>query len=314
MAEPMTYQFGDYDLPPLRGSAGGESRIDPRLQPYLELGLQRAEQLFFGPGPQFFPGQTYVSPSKQTLEALSQQEKLARGAQPTLEASQKAYLSSLNQLGQTAGGAFLSGSPQLEEVIGRATRPITERLTEQTLPGIASGFSAAGRYGSGAMERATSGATEAASKAIGDVASNIAYGDYARERGYQQQAIGAQLQAAGMAPQFYSQQFLPSQQLGQIGAAREALAQLPLQEEMARYQFEQRVPYEQLGGFLSSVYGTPLGSSQFQAIPQAQTNRVGQALGGGLLGSQLGGQFGGFGGFSGGQIGAILGGGLGFFG
>jgi hypothetical protein len=306
MAEPT---FPNYGLPELRGAAAGESRIDPTLRPYLELGLQRGEQLFFGPGPQFFPGQTYVSPSKQTLAALRQQESLARGAQPALEASQQAYLSSLNQLGQTAGGAFLSGSPQLEGVIGRATRPITERLTEQTLPGIASGFSAAGRYGSGAMERATSGATEAASKAIGDVASNIAYGDYAREREFQQQAIGAQIDAARLAPQFYSQQFLPSQQLGQIGAAREQIAAQPLQEEMQRFQFGQQVPYQQLQGFLSSVYATPMGGSQFQAIPQAQTNRVGQALGGAVLGSQVGQLFGDYG-----TAGAIGGGLLGYFG
>jgi hypothetical protein len=58
---------------------------------------------------------------------------------------------------------------------------------------------------------------------------------------------------------------------------------------MQRFQFGQQVPYQQLQGFLSSVYGTPLGSSQFQTIPQAQTNRFGQALGGAVLGSQIGG-------------------------
>jgi hypothetical protein len=58
---------------------------------------------------------------------------------------------------------------------------------------------------------------------------------------------------------------------------------------MARFQFGQQVPYQQLQGFLSSVYGTPLASSQFQNIPQAETNRFGQALGGAFIGSQLGG-------------------------
>lgn len=307
MAEPIT-QFPDYGLPALRGTAGGESRIDPTLRPYLGMGLQRAEQLFFGPSPQFFPGQTYVSPSEQTLAALQQQEALATAAQPALTASQEAYMGGLRQLGETAGGAFLSGSPYLQNLIETATRPIARQFQEQTLPGIASGFSAAGRYGSPAMARATGQAQEGASRAIGDIATQIAAADYARERGIQQQAIGAQLQAATLAPQFYQQQFLPSQQLGQIGAAREAIAAQPLQEEMARFQFGQQVPYQQLQGFLSSVYGTPLGSSQFQQIPQAQTNQFGQALGGGILGSQIGSMFGGIGGLSGGQTGAILGG------
>jgi len=276
------------NLPALRGGASGESRIDPTLRPYLGLGLQRAEQLFLGPGPQFFPGQTYVSPSEQTLAALSQQEALAKGGQPALEAAQRAYTSGMGQLQDVAAGSFLGGSPYLQNVIQSATRPIAQQFTEQTLPGIQSAFSAAGRYGSGAQSRAIGKAQEGASRAMGDVAAQLAAADYARERGFQQQAIGAQLQGSLFAPQLFAQQFLPSQQLGQIGAAREQIAGLPLQEEMARFQFGEQVPYQQLQGFLSSVYGTPMSVSQFQPIPQAQTNRFGQALGGAFLGSQIG--------------------------
>jgi hypothetical protein len=221
MAEPT---FPNYGLPELRGAAAGESRIDPTLRPYLGMGLQRAEQLFFGQQPEFFPGQTYVSPSEQTLAALQQQEALARGAQPALSASQEAYMGGLRQLGETASGAFLSGSPYLQSLIETATRPITQQFQEQTLPSIASQYSAAGRYGSGAMARTTGQAQEGASRAIGDVATQLAAADYARERQAQQQAIGAQIDAARLAPQFYQQQFLPSQQLGQIGAAREQIA------------------------------------------------------------------------------------------
>ena len=299
MAEPT---FPNYGLPELRGAAAGESRIDPTLRPYLGMGLQRAEQLFFGQQPQFFPGQTFVSPSEQTLSALQQQEALAQGAQPALTASQEAYMGGLRQLGETASGAFLSGSPYLQNLIETATRPIARQFQEQTLPSIASQYSAAGRYGSGAMARTTGQAQEGASRAIGDIATQLAAADYARERQAQQQAIGAQIDAARLAPQFYQQQFLPSQQLGQIGAAREQIAAQPLQEEMARFQFGQQVPYQQLQGFLSSVYGTPLASSQFQNIPQAQTNRFGQALGGAVLGSQVGQLFGS------GTTGAVLGG------
>jgi hypothetical protein len=626
-------------LPELRGSAGGDSRIDPTLRPYLGLGLQRAEQLFFGPGPQFFPGQTYVSPSEQTLTALQQQEALARGSQPALQEAQRAFLAGLGpsaaaplfqnlygqgatqagadiygraaagqmgispnqfqslygqaapgtptavqqaaagQMGispsqfqdlysragagapslygqvaggqglpttaglsqlaaatrpgvpsaisqaaagqggintsflsgltqqagqqpaaglysqvagggfrnlamdptmQTAAGSFLMGSPYQQALIDQSVRPIARQLGEVTLPGIQSAFSAAGRYGSGAQQRAIEGAVEAASRAAGDVATNIGFGTYGQERGFQeaarqqlaglsqqdlanrlsaasalqsgqqsaiaqqaglfgqqaglqqqnlstqlqaaqaqeairqsqlaqasglqgqifgaeqqnlaarlqaagageatrqaqiaqqaglagqttgiqaqniatqlgaaqtaeqirqaqlgqqaglagqiaglsgqnistqlagasglqsaqQAAFGRQMQAAGglgaaqeaqlargltgaqLAPQIFAQQFLPSQQLGQIGAAREQIAALPLQEEMARFQFGQQVPYQQLQGFLSSVYGTPMATSN---VPQAQVNRVGQGLGGAVLGGQVGSLFG----------------------
>jgi hypothetical protein len=161
-------------------------------------------------------------------------------------------------------------------------------------------------------------------------------------QGAQQAALGAQLQAAGgvgtsqfqelqrqlsasaAAPQIYAQQFLPSQQLAQIGGAREAIEAQPLQEQMARFAYEQRLPYEQLSGYLSSVYGSPLGSFGTPA-PQPQfTNptvgALGGALGGGIggyaLGSMLPSSFlGGYGGAAGGTLGAVTGGllGGGFF-
>ncbi len=76
--------------------------------------------------------------------------------------------------------------------------------------------------------------------------------------------------------------------MGQVGAAREQIAAQPLQEQIQRFQYGQQLPYQQLQGYLSSVYGTPMGQSQ-AIMPQAQTNRLGQAIGLGTLGF-LGGQ------------------------
>lgn len=386
---------GTGPLPPLLSvGTTGESKIDPTLRPYLERGLQRAEQLFFGAQPSLFPGQMYVSPSEQTLTALQQQEALARQQSPVLSAAQQAFLSGIGAqssalpmyqniygaagtrpgvptferaaagefinpalagIQQVAGGGFLQGSPYQQAMISAATRPLVQQYAEQVVPGIASGFSRAGRYGSGAMERAQGQAAESFARGLGDITTGIVSQDYARERAFQEAArqqlaqigqqdvatrlagagaleqaqqaalgtqlqatsglattqaqdIGRQLAAAQAAPSFFQMGFLPSQTLAQVGAAREAIAAQPLQEQMQRYQYSQMQPYESLRGYLSSVYGTPMGSSQYAQPQQAQTNRFGQALGGGILGSQLGGLFGGYGGFSGSQIGAGLGG------
>jgi hypothetical protein len=267
---------GQGALPAPLGTSSGQSRIDPALTPYLQMGLQRAQQLFFGAQPQMFQGQTYVSPSAQTEQALAQQEALATGAQPSLQAAQQAYQASLGQIGQTAAGGFLQGNPYQQAMLAAATRPLTQQFGEQVVPGIASLYSRAGRYGSGAMERALGGATEAYGRALGDVTSNIVGQDYARERGLQQQAQMGQAALAQAAPSFFQMGFLPSQALAQVGAAREQIAAQPLQEAMQRYQYSQLLPYEQLKGFLSSVYGTPMGQS---VMPQAQTNRTAQNLG-----------------------------------
>jgi len=280
------------ELAVARGTASGESRIDPRLAPYLEMGLRRAERLFFGePQPSLYPGQMYVSPSQQTEQALAMQEQLAGAASPFISAGQQGYLSSLGQIGQTAAGGFLQGNPYQQAMVQAATRPLTQQYGEQIVPGIASLYSRAGRYGSGSMERALSGATEAYGRALGDVTSNIVGQDYARERGLQQQAQLGQAALAQAAPSFYQSSFLPAQTLAQVGAAREAIAARPLQEAIQRYQYSQQLPYQQLQGFLSSVYGTPMGSSQIAQIPQAQVNRTAQNLGilstvGGLIPEQ----------------------------
>lgn len=255
-----------------------ESTIDPVLRPYLERGLQQAEQLFMRQRPSLFPGQMYVSPSQQTLQALQSQEAMATAPQPTLEAAQTSFLRGLEGLQQTATSPY-QASPYLPSAIQAATRPIQQQFEQTTLPGVASLYSRAGRYGSGAMERAVGTATEATGRAIGDIASNLAYQDYANALQRQQQAQGALLQGATLAPQIYAQQFLPSQQLAQVGAAREAIAAQPLQEAIQRYQFEQQVPYQQLQGFLSSIYGTPLAGSNIPT-PQVQGSSTMQNIGG----------------------------------
>lgn len=299
------------------------SSIDPAIKPYLLTGLEQARSLFLtGKQPEFFQGQTYVSPSQQTLNALAQQEALASQASPALQQAQQAYTQALGGIGQTAQGGFLQGSPYQQAAMQAATRPLQQQFAQQTLPQIASLYSKAGRYGSGAMQNALGQATEAQSRALGDITASMANQQYMAERGLQQQAQLGQAQLAAAAPSIYAQQYLPSQQLAQVGAAREQIASLPLQEQMARYQFSQQLPYQQLSGYLSSVYGSPMGSYGTQTTSMPSNPLINTAAGAGLgylggqaLGSFLGGtpfsltSPSGYG-VAGGALGGLLGGSL----
>jgi len=296
------------------------SSVDPALLPYLTQGLQRAQSLFLtGQQPEFFPGQTYVSPSAATTESIAQQEALARQQSPVLQQAQQAYQASLGQVGQTAAGGFLNANPYQQAMMEAATRPLTQQFSQAVLPGISSLYSRSGRLGSGSMERALGTATEAYGRSLGDITSNIAGSQYQQERGLQQQAQLAQAQLAGAAPSFYGQQFLPAQTLAQVGAQQEAISAQPLQEQLARYQFGQQLPYQQLQGYLSSVYGTPLGSygTQTTNAPTYQNRGagvLGGAIAGGLGGYALGQAFpnqigGTYGALGGAALGGLLGGG-----
>jgi hypothetical protein len=96
-----------------------QSMIDPTIRPYLEQGLSAARNLFMGGfQPQLYPGQMYVSPSEQTLAGLSQQEALARQANPSLQAAQEAYQQALGGTSFTAQGGFLNANPTKDDGSG----------------------------------------------------------------------------------------------------------------------------------------------------------------------------------------------------
>jgi hypothetical protein len=300
------------------------SSIDPALLPYLTQGLERAQSLFLtGQQPEFFPGQTYVTPSAATTESIAQQEAIARQQSPVLQQAQQAFQSSLGGIGQTAQGGFLNANPYQAQMMQAATRPLEQQFSQAVLPGISSLYSKSGRLGSGAMERALGTASESFGRALGDITSNIAGTQYQAERGLQQQAQLGQAALAQAAPSIYGQQFLPSQALGQVGMQQEAIAGLPLQEQMSRFQFGQQLPYQQLQGYLSSVYGSPMGSYGTQTTQQPlyqnrATGALGGALAGGLGGYALGQAFPAIGGTLGSSyaaplIGAVGGGLLGGF-
>jgi hypothetical protein len=270
------------------------SSVDPALLPYLTQGLERAQSLFLtGQQPTFFPGQTYVSPTAATTESIAQQEAIARQQSPVLQQAQQAFQASLGQQGQAAAGGFLNANPYQAQMMQAATRPLEQAFSQQVLPGISSLFSKSGRLGSGAMERALGTATEGYGRALGDITANIAGTQYQQERGLMQQAQLGQAALAQAAPSIYGQQFLPAQALGQVGAQQEAIAAQPLQEQMARFQFGQQLPYQQLQGYLSSVYGSPMAGFGTQTTQQPlyqnrTTGALGGALAGGLGGYALG--------------------------
>jgi hypothetical protein len=300
--------------------AANASQIDATIRPFLTEGLRQAQEIFLRQQPSFFPGQTYVNPSQASQEALAAQEQIARSASPSLAVGQGAFLQSAGGLSQTAGGGFLQGNPYQQAMMQAATRPLQQAFSEQVLPGISSLYSKSGRLGSGSMERALGQVSESYGRALGDVTSNLAGTQFQAERGLQQQAQMGLANLAQAAPSIYGQQVLPAQQLAQVGAQQEAIAAQPLQEAMTRYAYEQRLPYEQLSGYLSSVYGSPLGSYGTQAQQLPQTNRtvgaLGGALAGGLGGYALGQAFPSIGAMGGGfgapAAGAALGGLLGY--
>lgn len=254
----------------------GESRIDPAIAPYLSEALGVARNLFLkGTGPELYPGQMYVSPSTATLDAIKAAETLGYSTTASNLGADVlgAYSGALGTLSNLASPDYMK-SQDYKDYVESVTRPVTEAVTEQILPAIASQYSAAGRYGSGAMAGATGMATERGARAVGDITSQIAQ----RER-------ENQFGAATALPTFLSGlsgvtagALAPSGILAGVGAQREAISAQPLQEAMRRFEYRENLPYNQLSGYLSSIYGSPLG--RLTGEPEMQGSTTLQNIGG----------------------------------
>lgn len=330
------------------GGGGGTTTTKPwkEAQPFILQGYQEAQKLYESGGPQFFPGQTYISPSESTTQALNLAEQralagspllrqaqasagtlmgatnpyaaqiAALGASPTVDPSSEFYRSimesgagspeAMAMARRTASGEFLNANPYLEGALSRANRLATESYQEG-LRGLQSQASAAGRYGSGAMGQQIAKGQDVFARALTEQNQQAYLQNYAAERaaqeaaigrlgGYEQQALanrmaaagglsaGAQqgianqlsalgaagtmsaadlnrqLQATQLAPQLAEQDFADLQRLLMVGQAREGYDAAALQDQMARWNYEQNLPFMNLQRYQSAISGYPMGT------------------------------------------------------
>jgi hypothetical protein len=112
-------------------------------------------------------------------------------------------------------------------------------------------------------------------KSLADTAGQLAYQNYAQERGMQQQATMA-------APAMASADYQDIQNMLAAGQAREGYTGAQQQADINRFNFLQNQPQVNLTNYLSGVYGNPLGRQQLsagggQAGPSGFQNLLGTA-------------------------------------
>ena len=220
------------------------SNIDPTIQPYLSYGLQEAQKQYQAGGPQYYGGQTYVSPSEQTQTGLQALEARASRGSPLTGAAQ-------SQLQGTIQGNYLSGNPFFQGAFNPASQSSESRF-KAALGNIGSAASKAGRYGSGAMNTMQQGASGQFAKTLADTAGTLAYQNYADERGRQQAATMA-------APAMAQADYADIQNMLRAGQARVGYTGAQHQSDIAKFKFQQTQPQQNLANFLSGVYGNPMG-------------------------------------------------------
>jgi hypothetical protein len=233
---------------------GGESTtqqgIDPMLKPYVQYGLTEAQKLYQSSNPNYYPGQTYVSPSAQTQTALQAQQQRALQGNPLLPAAQQ-------QQQAVIGGQYLANNPFFNQALAGAGGAATQQYFD-AINQAQSGASQAGRYGSGAQENLFNRAGTTLANTLANKAGELAYQNYSTERGRQEAA------AMG-APQLAMADYADIAQLGKAGQTMEGYQQSALEDSLNRFNFEQNLPQNKLNQFLTQVYGAPQGSQTTQS-------------------------------------------------
>jgi hypothetical protein len=160
------------------------------------------------------------------------------------------------QIGNTISGNYLSGNPFFQGAFAPAAQAATQQFNT-AIGDISSAASKAGRYGSGAMGSLQDRASGQLAQSLSNTAGQLAYQNYADERGRQQAATMA-------APGFAQADYQDIQNLLAAGQAREGYTGQQLQSDIARFNFGQNAPQQNLATFLSSVYGNPMATLKSQ--------------------------------------------------
>jgi hypothetical protein len=235
------------------GGGGGKqdstttTSIDPSIKPYVTYGLEEGKRLYESQTPSFFPGQTYVSPSEQTQQALQMAQQRAMAGSPLTSAAQAETLATIQGKGVNP---FLAGA--LEQTNRLAGEDYLRNIQK-----LQSGASSMGRYGSAAQGQQTGQAQDIFARALTEQGGQLAYNSAEAERARQMAAVGA-------APQMAQADYADIQRLLSVGGAKEAQSAAQLQDAMNRFNFQQNLPQAKLSQFANLFSSVPQGTTTVQ--------------------------------------------------
>jgi len=254
------------------------------VQPYLQQGYADATKLYEQGGPQYFPGQTYVD--RDPLENMGQTMNLNYG----MGAAQNSATQMLNAQNMLYNAPNAAANPYVNAMADSIQNRMTRQLTEQALPQIRGGSIAAGQFGGSRQGIAQGQAIGRTAEATGDALAGL-YGS-AYDTG-----IDAAGRAMQLAPQTMQAGMLPGQIVGGVGEYNRGNQELALQDDMARWNYEQQLPQQNLATYMNYLQGAPWSSTSTGTMPGQGGGFSGSgALGGAMAGMSMFGPLGALGG------------------
>lgn len=264
------------------------------IQPYLQHGATQARALYETGGPSYYPGNTVVPFAPQTEQALGLTQQRALNGSPVTRAAQSYAASSLNTpISSQFGGSTpfdSANNPYLDATFNKAAQATRTQLDSQ--------FAGSGRNLDAQMPARADQLNDLATSIYGgayesDANRRLSAWDSERSRMASdlQGQRGNMLGLASLSPQLASQDYVDLNALQGVGNQTEDLASRLMQDQAARYDFNQNRAQTNLDNYLSRITGAYPGGTQASSTPTYR-NRTAGAAGGALTGLQVGGPWG----------------------
>ena len=255
------------------GSQTQTSKSEPweGQSPYLKDIFQQAQNLT---PQQFYTGQTYADPTNLQLQAEQLGQQQALGGQTDIA---NALVPGFTSLMADPSARF--ADPMFQQALTAGLRPIQQGM-ETGLQQARRGATSAGQLGgsrqgileANVMRDYLNSSSDVAAKMYGNV-----YGDALKSQAYAMQNV----------PTLMSGLQAPAQNLSKLGMIEQQRAQMPIDEAMNRFNFNQNAGLANLQNY-SNLIGSPIAGTTTQTAPGAQSGGLQGALGGAAAGSALG--------------------------
>lgn len=248
------------------GSSTTVTKADPwsGQQPYLTTGFARALDNLNSSTPQYYPHSTVAPQSANTQQALGMQWQRAANGSPVMRSAN-------NLANNTMNGAYLNSNPYLDANFNAGAQQIKNNYMS-AVGDANSGFSGAGRYGSGAQLYAMNNANNALATNLGNLYNSTYLNNYNNERGYQNSM-------ASLAPTLANQDYTDLSKMSDVGAAYDSYNQSLVDADVDRWNFLQNLPYNKLNQYMGLVNGT-YGMDKSTSTPVSGNSALGNALSG----------------------------------
>lgn len=245
-------------------------------QPHLKKVFSEAERLYQSPGPSLMPG-SQVAP-------MTDAERYAQTYLKNLAGTQVGAAADLGAAQKFGLGAVLSpnSNAYLRDYADAATRGIWDNLNNNVLGQTRAAASGANQFGS-----SRHGVVEGiASKAAIDADAATRAGIYSNAYG---QGLDVFKSTLAGAPSTMMAQQIPGQVLSGVGAQERAFSQALLDEEVAKWNFEQNLPFTKLAQYQNLVQGNYGGTSTANQMlmSQGSGSQLGSLIGLGLMAASM---------------------------